>query len=292
MRWSSRLFSSALALAAVACAPPAGVDDRAPAGDMVELSVLAYDEPAHLMGFAVDDASYLARIPPQARTVPASVLTGRFFYDSDADHQRGIDDPDAPIPAEGIVAFRSYEAAGDFDYAVRRIGRGASGDYEQWYLLDVTRYLRAVIAVHRETRRAYFFEIIGVDEVGDRYHYIKGGDHCYKCHASGLRTISVRDGDPLVDRARLEALNRDILDHGVVDFADDIDRVGLGEPIGACVDCHDGEQRGRLYPVHHEMIRYRVETSREMPPDGPLSPAAAATLMAGICDSPGACAME
>jgi hypothetical protein len=290
MRWSLPVFSSAIAIAA--CTPTGATAGGASAANMVELAVLPYEQPAHLMGFAMDDRAYLARIPAAARTVPRGVLTGRFFYDSEYDYERGLANPDDSVAARGIVAFRSYEAGRAPDYVVRRVGRGASGDYDQWYLLDVTSYIRAVVSVHRETRRAYFYEIIGVGHETEREHFIKGGDHCYRCHPSGLRSITPRPDDPLVDWALVEAINRDILDQGVVDFGADVDRVGLGEPVGACVDCHDGEQRGVLYGVHHQMIRYRIETTRAMPPDEPLSAPEAAALMTTICDSQGGCAIE
>ena len=290
-------------LVVAACAPSArSVDDRgqsrtahqrhSSSTEVVALGVLPYTEPAHLMGFAVDDYQYLQAIPLEARTVPIGVLAGTWFYDSEDDYERNLVHPDEPVAAHDVVAFRSYEAAGDTDYVVRRMRRGVSGDYEQWYLLDVSRFIRAVVSIHRDTRRVFFFEIIGVELANDEKQYFaKGGDHCYRCHPSGLRTIAPRADDPLVDWELVGRFNDEILAQGVSDFGADVDRDALGQPIEACQECHDGDNRGALYPIHHRMIRYRLEASA-MPPDDPLPAAQAAQLMQQICDAAGGCAME
>lgn len=239
------------------------------------------------MGWIRDDQAYLAAIPDEARRVPQGIVDGRLFFDSEADWAATMQDPTAVTKAKDVLTFRAFETSKDGRYVLRKIRRGTSGAYDQWYLLDVPRFTRAVISVHRETKRAYFFQIAsfrGADapkwEV--RRAYMIGEEHCYSCHPTGLRHISARDDDPEVDRALLEQMNDEIEETGRFDFGGDVDFAAQGLHVEQCTDCHDGVDRGHLYPVHLQVARYKLTRQRAMPPDGPLALGDANAILDGM----------
>ena len=251
--------------------------DRAAARKAPDTPVLlpVFPTNQNKMGWTKDDETYLASIPEAARRVPQGLVDGRMFFDDEAGWRATMSDPRAVTSAKGVLTFRAYETSRDGRYVLRKIARGTSGPYDQWFLLDAPRFTRAVISVHRETKRAYFFQIASFREPGRekweiRRSYLIGEEHCYSCHPTGLREVTVREDDPEVDRALLKVFNEAIEDTGRFDYGDDVNLAAQGPHVTECTDCHDGEDRGRLYPVHLQVARFKLKRQQVMPPDGPL----------------------
>ncbi len=200
------------------------------------------------MGWTRLDADYYARIPKAAREIPESL---------------------AALP---VVKFNNAQIEG-----MREIRFREHGEYDQWFLWDRTREVRACIAVHRETKRIYFFEYLF-----NKHKLVRDPSmtNCFQCHASGPRLIRSYMVTK-VDRAAMDRFNQRILSYGAIDFGDSIDPKRLGPALsdGRCAGCHNNVHRGRLYVVHADMIRYYLKDLRAMPPSAGVEKAAADTLL-------------
>lgn len=203
------------------------------------------------MGWTRSDREYTAAIPLEAREIPRD------------------------LSALPVLRFNNLEIHGERDLRWR-----AHGEYDQWFLHDVTRKLDALMTIHRETRRVYFFEY---HWQGPRPRYDQSTESCYSCHVSGPRLVRTYDL-PKVDLARLAEFNRKLLSYGAADFGDSLDPARLGPPLSdaRCTPCHDGRTRGKLYAQHSATIAYYLDTLRLMPPAAPLSAPEARRLLGAL----------
>lgn len=204
---------------------------------------------ARTMGWALPDADYTASIPIEAKRIPRDLSS---------------------LP---VLRFNNLEIHGERELRWRRYG-----DYDQWFLHDITRKLDALMTIHRETRRAYFFEYRWR---GDRPVIDRSTESCYSCHASGPRLVRTYDLEK-VDRLTLAEFNRKLLSYGAADFGESVDPERLGPALddARCVGCHDGRTRGRLYAMHLPTMAYYLKTIRAMPPGDPMSEDEATSLIA------------
>lgn len=202
------------------------------------------------MGWAIPDREYAASIPWEAKVIPNDLSS---------------------LP---VLRFNNLEIHGE-----RELRWRSRGDYDQWFLHDLTRKLEAVMTIHRETRRVYFFEY---RRQGDRKVFGQSKESCYSCHASGPRLVRTYDLEK-VDRSLLADFNRKLLSYGAADFGDSVDPKRLGPAVEdeRCAACHDGRTRGRLYATHLPTMGYYLQTIRAMPPGAPLSLEASGDLLAG-----------
>lgn len=206
------------------------------------------------MGWTRPDADYFARIPKEAREIPESL---------------------AGLP---VVKFNNAQIEG-----LREIYFREHGAYDQWFLWDRTRKVRACIAIQRETKRIHFFEY-GFD----RHRLVRDPSmtNCFQCHASGprlIRTYMIAK----VHQPTLDAFNKRLLGYGAVDFGDSIDAKRLGPAVAdpRCVACHNDVLRGRLYLPHADMMRYYLNDLHAMPPGASLDkPASDKALRALLHD--------
>jgi hypothetical protein len=201
------------------------------------------------MGWVVPDREYVAGIPWEAKVLPAD------------------------LSALPVLRFNNLEIHGE-----REVRWRSTGEYDQWFLHDATRRFDAVMAIHRETRRVYFFEY---GSQGGRRVYRQSKESCYSCHASGPRLVRTYTLEK-VDAARLAEFNRKLLSYGAADFGDSIDPARLGPALddARCAGCHDGRTRGHLYAMNLPTVGYYLQTLRAMPPGAPLSPTEAENLIA------------
>ena len=188
------------------------------------------------MGWAVSDAEYWRRMPPEARAIPI-------------DWSR-----------LGAFRFTNTQISGQ-----REIRLSVQGEYDLWLLRDPLHELLACISVHRPTRRVWFMEITR-SETG-AWIPLRAKDPCYSCHPSGPRVIRPL-AEPGMDRDGLDRFNRRILSYGACDFGDTVDRRTRGEPYvdDRCDGCHNGSDRGKLYGIHARLIRFKKEQQETMPP--------------------------
>ena len=205
---------------------------------------------AKSMGWAMPDPAYLASIPEEARALPRSFAT---------------------LP---VLRFNNIEIHGERELRWRRFGA-----YDQWFLRDITRNLNAVMAIHRKTRRVYFFEY---ERQEGRTIFMPGKESCYACHISGPRLVRTYDLEK-VDTALLEEFNRRLLSYGAANFGKSVDPERLGPALedSRCTGCHDGKTRGRLYTMHLLSMAHYVQTLRTMPPGAPLTAEESQALLAG-----------
>ena len=258
----------------------------APHGVVVGLGLVAED--ADRMGFRLPDAQYLASIPEAARRVPESLPDGSYFFRTAMDRDRTRKDRRWVSSKPGVLSFRAYETSPDGEYVLRKIAYARKGDYDQWYLLDVPRFIRAVISVHRQTKRAYYFEIREYDGPhGASFFGTSGKENCYSCHPTGLRKILPRDGDPEAAPDLLAELNARIEDTGLVDLGGDLDFADHGGAIEACDERHDGTDRGRLYPTHYRAVSFKLRVLKAMPPYDPLEADEAEPLLQALREARG-----
>jgi hypothetical protein len=217
-----------------------------------ERALLLFPHAPHLMGqtmgWKLPDRQYTEAIPLDAKTIP-SELTG--------------------MP---VLRFNNIEIQGERELRWRN-----HKAYDQWFLRDVTRKLDAVMSIHRETRKAYFFEY---QRVGGKTTYMRSTESCYSCHASGPRLVRTY-ALPKVDSATLAEFNRKLLSYGAADFSDSVDPHRLGPALAdeRCSGCHNGQRRGRLYPIHLPTVAYYTHRLRAMPPGDPLDATAAGQLI-------------
>lgn len=200
------------------------------------------------MGWSLPDREYTAAIPLEAKVIPRD------------------------LSALPVLRFNNLEIRGE-----RELRWRSHGEYDQWFLHDVTRKLHALMSIHRQTKRVYFFEYRWK---AGRVVYDQSTESCYSCHASGPRLVRTYDL-PKVDRARLGEFNRKLLSYGAAQFGDSVDPSRLGPPLDdfRCTGCHDGATRGRLYAMHLPTLGYYLQTLRSMPPGAPLDPDAARGLI-------------
>jgi hypothetical protein len=203
------------------------------------------------MGWTRLDAEYYARIPKAAREVPESL---------------------AGLP---VVKFNNAQIEG-----IREIRFRDHGEYDQWFLWDRTREVRACIAVHRETKRIYFFEYLFNKHKLARDPSMT---NCFQCHASGPRLIRSYMVAK-VDRPTMDRFNKRILSYGAVNFGDSIDpkRIGPALADSRCIGCHNNEHRGKLYLVHADMIGYYLKDLHAMPPSAGIDKPAADKLLGAL----------
>lgn len=200
------------------------------------------------MGWALTDREYTEAIPLEAKVIPRDL---------------------SELP---VLRFNNAEIQGE-----RELRWRSHGEYDQWFLHDVTRKLHALMAIHRRTRRVYFFEYRWK---AGRVVYDQSTESCYSCHASGPRVIRTYELAK-VDRARQAEFNRKLLAYGAAQFGDSLEPERLGPALAdaRCVGCHDGATRGRLYAMHLPTIAYYLQTLRAMPPRAPVAPEAARALI-------------
>lgn len=200
------------------------------------------------MGWTLPDREYTAAIPLEAKVVPRD------------------------LSALPVLRFNNLEIHGE-----RELRWRSHGEYDQWFLHDVTRKLHALMTIHRQTKRVYFFEYRWKE---GRVVYDQSTESCYSCHASGPRLVRTYDL-PKVDPTVLGEFNRKLLSYGAAQFGDSVDPVRLGPPLddARCTGCHDGATRGRLYAMHLPTLGYYLQTLRSMPPGAPLDPDAARALI-------------
>jgi hypothetical protein len=205
----------------------------------------------HSMGWALSDSEYWATIPADSRALP--------------------EDWDA-LP---VLRFNNIEIRGERELRFR-----SYWDYDQWFLRDRTRDLNAVMAIHRQTRRVYFFEY---RQQAGKAVFVPGKESCYSCHVSGPRLIRTYNL-PKVDTSRLGEFNRRLLGYGACDFVGAVDPDRLGKAVSdtRCAGCHDGKTRGKLYPIHLLTMANYIETLKAMPPAAPLEEEEAHSLLAEI----------
>jgi hypothetical protein len=191
------------------------------------------------MGWTARNRAYFAAVPLEAREVPAD------------------------LSALPVVRFNNLEINGE-----RELRWRAHGEWDQWFLHDVTRKIHAVMAIHRQTRRVYFFEYAWR---GSILHLKGSRENCYSCHASGPRLVRTYRISK-VDAPRLASFNRKLLSYGAADFGTSLDPARLGPALddGRCMGCHNGRVRGRLYEVHARTLAYYLKEVRNMPPGRPL----------------------
>jgi len=189
------------------------------------------------MGWAMTDKEYWQRIPPAARAIPKDW---------------------SQLP---LIRFTNTELGG-----VREIHLREGPDFDQWLLRDPLHDLIACLSVERSTRRVYFMEI--AQDTAGRWQYHEAFDRCYVCHPSGPRVIRPFE-EPFVDRKTLTRFNQRILSYGVCDFGDSINTSTRGQPLdnGACMRCHDGIRRGKLFAIHDPAIHFKTQQEQSMPPD-------------------------
>ena len=248
----------------------------------VVLSLGDVPEGVRRMGFATSDREYLASIPEGARRVPADLLDGSLFFATPGDRRRTLADRRAVTRRAGVLTVRAHETSPDGRYVLRKFAFARNGDYDQWYLLDVPRFIRAVISVHRQTRQAWFFEIrprAGTDPVE---YGLTGKENCYSCHPTGLRKILPRDGDPEVNPRLLSEFNERIEATGRLEYGRTIRPADHGPALQECDECHNGDDRGRLHPTHYRAIRFKLEELRSMPPYAPLEADESEPLLAEL----------
>jgi hypothetical protein len=202
------------------------------------------------MGWALPDRQYTASIPLEAKTIPRD------------------------LSALPVLRFNNLEIHGERELRWRK-----HGEYDQWFLRDVTRKLNALMAIHRSTKRIYFFEYRWKE---GHVVYDQSTESCYSCHASGPRLVRTYDL-PKVDRTVLAEFNRKLLAYGTAQFGDSVEPARLGPSLAdaRCVNCHDGATRGRLYAMHLPTLGYYLHTLHAMPPEAPLSSDAARALISG-----------
>lgn len=202
------------------------------------------------MGWTVSDREYTASIPAEAKVVPRDLSS---------------------LPA---LRFNNLEIHGERELRFR-----SHGEYDQWFLRDETRKLNALLAIHRETRRVYFFEYRWR---GDRLVFDQSTETCYSCHVSGPRVVRTYNLEK-VDPVRLAEFNRKLLSYGAADFGDSIDPVRLGPALEdeRCTGCHEDRTRGRLYAMHLPTVAYYLQTLRAMPPGAPLASEESGKLITG-----------
>lgn len=192
------------------------------------------------MGWARPDREYTEAIPLEAKVIPRD-LSG--------------------LP---VLRFNNLEIQGE-----RELRWRSHGEYDQWFLHDVTRKLHALMSIQRQTRQVYFFEYRWKD---GRIVYDQSTESCYSCHASGPRLIRTYDL-PKLDRVRQAEFNRKLLSYGAARFGDSLLPERLGPPLDdpRCAGCHDGTTRGRLYAMHLPTIAYYLQTLQAMPPGAPIN---------------------
>jgi hypothetical protein len=202
------------------------------------------------MGWVLPDREYTASIPLEAKVIPRDL---------------------SELP---VLRFNNLEIQGE-----RELRWRSHGEYDQWFLHDVTRKLHALMAIHRQTRRVYFFEYRWK---AGRVVYDQSTESCYSCHASGPRVIRTYELAK-VDRARQAEFNRKLLAYGAAQFGDSLDPDRLGPALAdpRCTGCHDGTTRGRLYAMHLPTIAYYLQSLHAMPPRAPLAGADARELIEG-----------
>lgn len=202
------------------------------------------------MGWAVPDPVYLAAIPTEARALPTDFST---------------------LP---VLRFNNVEIHGERELCWRRWGA-----YDQWFLHDLTRELDAVMAIHRKTRRVYFFEYRRQET---QTLFVPGKESCYACHSSGPRLVRTYDLAK-VDMNRLREFNTRLLSYGVANFQGSVNPERLGPSVedARCTGCHNGQVRGRLYSTHLLSMAYYLQTLRAMPPGAPLTSGEAEALLIG-----------
>lgn len=200
------------------------------------------------MGWTLPDREYTESIPIEAKVVPRD------------------------LSALPVLRFNNLEIQGE-----RELRWRSHGEYDQWFLHDITRKLSALMAIHRQSKRAYFFEYRWKS---GRVVYDQSTESCYSCHASGPRLIRTYDLEK-VDATRLGEFNRRLLSYGAADFGESVDQDRLGPPLTdeRCSACHNGTTRGRLYAMHLPTMAYYLQSLRVMPPAAPLLPEAARTLI-------------
>lgn len=161
------------------------------------------------MGWRLPDREYTESIPLEAKMIPRNL---------------------SALPG---LRFNNLEIRGE-----RELRWRSHGEYDQWFLHDSTRKLNALMAIHRQSKRAYFFEYRWKS---GHVVYDQSTESCYSCHVSGPRLIRTYDLGK-VDTTRLGEFNRRLLSYGVVDFGDSVDRERLGPPLAdeRCITCHNG----------------------------------------------------
>ena len=202
------------------------------------------------MGWTLPDREYTAAIPLEAKVIPRDL---------------------SALPA---LKFNNLEIRGE-----RELRWRSHGEYDQWFLRDNTRKLNALMAIHRETRRVYFFEYRWR---GGHLVFDQSKESCYSCHASGPRLIRTYRLDK-VDPVRLAEFNRKLLSYGAGQFGETVDPQRLGPALAddRCAGCHDGLTRGRLYSIHLPTVSYYLRTLHAMPPEAPLERSASDQLILG-----------